>query len=73
MSSTHTTSERRAVAALIDELGGPAAVSSKTGHKAGTVRKWKCVNVLPRSAWPDLQKAFPQISLDRLLEVEGGR
>jgi hypothetical protein len=44
-----------------------------TGRKPGAVRKWKCLNVLPRSAWPDLQKAFPHISLDRLLEVESAR
>lgn len=73
MSSNKPHSGTRAVAALIEELGGAKAVSTKTGHKAGTVRKWKCVNALPRSAWPDLQKAFPQISLDRLLDVESGR
>lgn len=60
----------RPVAAFIEKLGGTAVVSERTGHKPGAVRKWKCVGVLPRSAWPEIQKAFPEVSLDCLLELE---
>lgn len=60
----------RSVAKFIDELGGTPAVAEKTGHRAGTIYKWRCVNVLPRSAWPEVLKAFPEVSVDALLALE---
>lgn len=69
MSMVPTAPTERPVAAFIERLGGTLTVAKETGHKPGAVRKWKCVNVLPRSAWPEIQKAF-NVSLDTLLELE---
>lgn len=56
--------------AFVDERGGPKAVAEATGRNPGAVSLWKNRNKLPRSAWPDVQKAYPDISLDDLLAME---
>lgn len=57
-------------AALIDELGGRKAVADVTGKDVGAVDVWKHRNRIPRTSWPELQKAHPAVTLDRLLETE---
>lgn len=58
---------------FIDEKGGPAAVASKVGRKSGAVRLWKHRGVLPRDAWPEIVDAYPDMTLDRLKEIEQAR
>lgn len=60
------------VAAIIDEKGGPAAFAEKVGKTPGAVRVWKHRNQFPREAWPEIITAFPDLSLSRLIEIEGG-
>lgn len=58
---------------FIDEKGGPAAVASKVGRKPGAVRAWKHRDALPRDAWPEIVDAYPEMTLDRLREIEQAR
>lgn len=60
----------RSASVLIEELGGRSVVSDRTGTKPGTVDVWKHRNRIPRTAWPEIQKAFPNVTLDQLLETE---
>lgn len=57
-------------AEFIDAKGGPAQVSRDTGHKAGAVALWRHRNKLPRSAWPELMEAYPDVSLASLKAIE---
>lgn len=56
---------------LIDEKGGSAAFARAIGADAGAVRMMKHRNKLPRSAWPEIQKAF-DLGLDDMLAIEAG-
>lgn len=56
--------------AFVDERGGPKAVAVATGRNAGAVSLWKNRNRIPRDAWPEIQKAYPDVSLDALLQME---
>ena len=55
---------------FVDRFGGPKAVADATGKTPGAVSLWKNRNRIPRDAWPDLMKAFPDVSLDDLLALE---
>lgn len=55
---------------FVDTHGGPKAVADATGKTPGAVSLWKNRNRIPRDAWPDLMKAFPDVSLDDLLALE---
>lgn len=57
-------------AEIIDEKGGPAAVAAKVHRSPGAVRVWKHRNQFPREAWPEIIGAFPDITLDKLMELE---
>lgn len=70
MSTLSTAAAPNPIAAFIDELGGTQTVASKTGHTPGNVRKWRCVRKLPRSVWPEVLEAFPQVTLERLRALE---
>jgi hypothetical protein len=61
-------------AALIDATG-VSVMAEKLKMRAGTIRMWKHRNTLPRSAWPELARAFPDLTLDKLqkIEAKGGR
>ena len=50
-------------------------MAEKLKMRAGTIRMWKHRNTLPRSAWPELARAFPDLTLDKLqkIEAKGGR
>lgn len=58
---------------IITAKGGPAAFAEAIGATPGAVRLMKHRNKLPRSVWPEISKAFPDLTLDRLLEVERAR
>lgn len=58
------------VAQIIIEKGGPLAVATRVGWAAGAVRAWKHRGVIPRDAWPDLMREFPDITLERLIASE---
>lgn len=66
-------SEIATASQFIDEKGGPAAVASKVGRKPGAVRAWKHRDALPRDAWPEIVDAYPDMTLDRLKEIEHAR
>ena len=55
---------------IIARKGGPQAFAKKVRHSEGAVRVWKHRNKFPRTAWPDLQRAFPDLTLQRLLRIE---
>lgn len=57
---------------FVDERGGPKAVAVATGRKPGAVSLWKNRNRIPRDAWPEIQKAYADVSLDDLLAMEAG-
>jgi hypothetical protein len=59
------------VAEIIEAKGGPTAFAGKVRRTAGAVRVWKHRNEFPRDAWPEILQAFPDITLDRLLALEG--
>lgn len=58
------------VKAFIRERGGNAFVAMATGHSEGAVAVWVHRNRLPRTAWPEIMKAFPEVTLDMLLALE---
>ena len=55
---------------FIDAKGGNAAVAQATGYQPGAIGLWRHRNRLPRSAWPEILKAFPDVKLDDLLTIE---
>lgn len=50
---------------------GETAIADATGAPVGTVRVWKSRNRIPRAVWPELMIAFPDLSAERLKEIEG--
>lgn len=57
-------------ARVIDAAGGPKAFAEAIGKNQITVRVWKCRGFFPRVAWPDIQAAYPDLTTERLLEIE---
>ena len=55
---------------FIDSRGGATAVARATGYKPGTVALWRHRNKLPRTAWPEIIEAFPDVTIDALREIE---
>jgi hypothetical protein len=66
-------------AEFIDEKGGPSAVAEAINKacpqdeevKAGTVALWRFRNKLPRSNWPGLMDAYPDVKIADLRAMEG--
>lgn len=56
-------------AKIIDEKGA-AHIAERLNKPVGTVRVWKTRNCIPRSAWPEISAAFPDLTTERLLELE---
>jgi hypothetical protein len=56
--------------AQVIEGKGVEAIAEALKKRAGTVRMWKHRNVLPRSIWPELTQAFPDLTIQTLQEVE---
>jgi hypothetical protein len=40
------------------------------GVRPGTVRVWKTRRCIPRRYWPEIVKAHPELTLDKLMEAE---
>lgn len=55
---------------FVDARGGPKAVAEATGRNPGAVSLWKNRNKIPRDAWPEIIKAYDDVSLDDLLGME---
>lgn len=55
---------------FIEQKGGNSAVAAATGYGKGAVGLWRHRNKLPRTAWPEILKAYPDVSLDDLLKLE---
>ena len=62
----------KSASAIIEEKGGPTAFAKAVGKNPGAVRLWKHRNYFPRSAWPEINSAFPDLALDVLRAVEAG-
>lgn len=60
----------KTVADIISDLGGTDEVAGRLSQKPGTVRMWRFRRNIPRTVWPDIQVAFPQVSLATLLDAE---
>jgi hypothetical protein len=60
----------KSAAEIIDAYGGSTVFAKAVGWSAGAVRLWKHRNLIPRDAWPEVIKAFPDITLDLLMEIE---
>lgn len=54
----------------IDAHGGPAKFAEAIGQTPGVVRAWKHRGIIPRSAWPEIIEAFPDLTLARLKQLE---
>ena len=63
----------KAVAKIVDEKGGASAFAGIVGKSPGAVRLWKHRNCFPREAWPEIIRAFPDLTLDRLIAIEAAR
>lgn len=55
---------------LIHTLGGPHSVARQIGKRPGAVRMWVQRDLIPRTAWPDLIDAFPDLTLEKLKLLE---
>lgn len=53
------------------EEKGVSAVAQATGRTEGAVRVWKHRNRFPREAWLELNKAYPELTLEVLRSFEG--
>jgi hypothetical protein len=60
----------KSVSEIIEAKGGPTAFAAKVNRRTGAVRAWKHRNYFPRDAWPEIIKAFPDLSLDKLIKME---
>lgn len=57
-------------AAQFIEAKGVTAVATATGRTVGAVRVWKHRDRIPREAWLEINKAFPEMTLDVLKRIE---
>lgn len=55
---------------FIDAKGGPSQIAKDTGHGAGAIALWRHRNKIPRAAWPEIQEAYPEVSLSTLKAME---
>lgn len=53
-----------------ERLGGTEAVAEKVGRRPAAVRMWVHRGRVPRSIWPDLLDAYPDLTLDELKALE---
>lgn len=61
------------VGQIIEAKGGSAAFAKACGLEASAVRMMKYRNKLPRTAWPEIMTAFPDLTLDVLRASEAAR
>ena len=55
---------------LIENCGGDEAFASAIDARIGTVRVWKTRARIPRTAWPEIMRAYPAVTLDLLMATE---
>lgn len=55
---------------IIEAKGGPKAVAEAVCVSPGAVRLWKHRNKIPRTIWPDLLRAYPDMSVEALVQSE---
>ncbi len=58
------------IAQFIEERGGPSGVAAKLSERPATVRMWRYRNRLPRSKWLELMEAFPDLTVEKLAQME---
>lgn len=58
---------------IIDAKGGPAAFAACVSRTPGAVRVWKHRDSFPRDAWPEIMRAFPEVTLDLLMKMESAQ
>ena len=49
---------------------GVSAIADALNKRPHTIRMWKFRNSLPRSSWPELIAAFPDLTIERLRAIE---
>lgn len=57
-------------AQIIEDKGGSAAFAKACGLEPSAVRMMKHRNKLPRTVWPEIMTAFPDLTLDVLKASE---
>lgn len=55
---------------FIEERGGPTAMARATGYRSNAVDLWRHRNKIPRSAWPEIIEAFPDVTISDLKAIE---
>lgn len=55
---------------IITAKGGPAAFAAAISSEPGTVRMMKHRNRIPRTVWPEIMLAFPDVTVETLLAAE---
>lgn len=55
---------------IIETKGGPAVVAEALSIKPARVRTWVWRGKIPRSNWPEVIEAFPEITLEALKAAE---
>lgn len=60
----------KSVSEIIEDKGGPSKFAEAVGKDAGAVRLWKFRDKFPRTAWPEISGAFPDLSQDVLVAIE---
>jgi hypothetical protein len=55
---------------IIDSCGGATAVAEKMRVKPARVRMWIFRRRIPRSAWPEVIEAYPNLSVEALKAAE---
>lgn len=48
----------------------PQTLAIVLGERYATIRGWSSRNVIPRDKWPEILKAYPEMGLNDLLEME---
>lgn len=56
-------------AELVKEKGANN-IASALGMKPGTIRMWRKRDRIPRTVWPDLTEAFPDLDTPTLRAIE---
>ena len=59
--------------AFIEAHGGSDAFATALNVPSGTVKVWRHRGFVPRGRWPDLMQAFPDVTLDELMQLEAAK
>lgn len=70
MTSRYVPTVNTETASDVIEAKGVAAFADALVMPRETVRQWKHRNILPRSKWPEIMDAFPDLTLARLRRME---